>query len=49
MVVCLPGTKIVAITKRVEINHGSGEARIHFSTHGTNNAEREGTTAIMRK
>ena len=44
VVVCLPGAKIEAITKRVE-NKG-GSVLVHV---GTNNVEREGTTAIVRK
>ena len=44
VVVCLPGAKIEAITERVE-NKG-GSVLVHV---GTNNLEREGTTAIVRK
>ena len=51
MVVCLPGAKIEAITERVENIVGSGKAKggsvlVHV---GTNNVEREGTTAIVRE
>ena len=48
VVVCLPGAKIEAITKRVEniVGSGSGSVLVHV---GTNNVEREGTTAIVRK
>ena len=47
--VCLPGAKIEAITERVENIIGSdkgGSVLVHV---GTNNVEREGTTAIVRK
>ena len=49
VVVCLPGAKIEAITERVENIVGSdkgGSVLVHV---GTNNVEREGTTAIVRK
>ena len=49
VVVCLPGVKIEAITERVENIVGSvkgGSVLVHV---GTNNVEREGTTAIVRK
>ena len=49
MVVCLPGAKIEAITERVENIVGlskGGSVLVHV---GTNNVEREGTTAIIRK
>ena len=32
VVVCFPGTKIEAITERVETNCGSGQGRFLFST-----------------
>ena len=47
--VCLPVAKIEAITKRVEniVCLGKdGSVLVHV---GTNNVEREGTTAIVRK
>ena len=47
--VCFPGTKIEAITERVENIVGSckgGSVLVHV---GTNNVEMEGTTAIVRK
>ena len=44
MEVCFPGTKIEATTKGGKIMGGS--ILVHV---GTNNAEREGTTAIVRK
>ena len=47
--VCLPVAKIEAITERVEHTVGSdkgGSVLVHVRT---NNVEREGTTAIVRK
>ena len=49
MVVCLPGAKIVAITERVKNIVGSGKGGSVLVHVGTNNVEREGTTAIVRK
>ena len=49
VVVCLPGAKIEAITKRVENIMGSGKGGSVLVHAGTNNEEREGTTAIVRK
>ena len=48
VVVCLPGAKIEAITERVEnmVSGKGGSVLVHV---GTNNIEREGTTAIVRK
>ena len=49
VVVCLPGAKIEAITERVENIVSSvkgGSVLVHV---GTNNVEREGTTAIVTK
>ena len=49
VVVCLPGAKIEAITERVEnivVSGKGGSVLVHV---GTNNVEREGTTAIVRK
>ena len=49
VVVCLPGAKIEAITERVKNIVGSdkgGSVLVHV---GTNNEEREGTIAIVRK
>ena len=48
VVVCLPGAKIEEITERVE-NVGSGKGGSVLVHVGTNNVEREGTTAIVRK
>ena len=49
VVVCLHGAKIEAITERVENIVGSGKGGSVLVHVGTNNAEREGTTAIVRK
>ena len=49
MVVCLPGAKIEAITERVENIVGSGKGGSVLVHVGTNNIERDGTTAIVRK
>ena len=48
-VVCLPGAKIEAITERVENIVGSGKGGSVLVHIGTNDIEREGTTAIVRK
>ena len=49
VVVCLPGAKIEAITERVKNIVGSGKDESVLVHVGTNNVEREGTTAIVRK
>ena len=49
MVVCLPGAKIEAITGRVENIMGLGKGGSVLVHVRTNNIEREGTTAIVRK
>ena len=49
VVVCLPGAKIEAITERVENIVGSGKGGSVLVHVRTNNVEREGTTAIVRK
>ena len=49
VVVCLPGAKIEAITERVENIVGSGNGGSILVHVGTNNAEREDTTSIVRK
>ena len=49
VVVCLPGAKIEAITERVENIVGSGKGGSVLVHVGTNNVEREGTTAIVRQ
>ena len=47
--VCLPGAKIEVITERVEDIADSGKGGSVLVHVGTNNVEREGTTAIVRK
>ena len=49
VVVCLSGAKIEAITERVENIVGSGKGGSVLVHVGTNNVEREVTTAIVRK
>ena len=49
VVVCLPGAKIEAITERVNNIVGSGKGGSVLVHVGTNNVEKEGTTAIVRK
>ena len=49
VVVCLPGAKIEAITERVDNIVGSSKGGSVLVHVGTNNVEREGTTAIVRK
>ena len=49
VVVCLPGANIEAITQRVKNIVGSGKGGSVLVHVGTNNVEREGTTAIVRK
>ena len=49
VVVCLPGAKIEAKTERVKNIVGSGKGGSVLVHVGTNNVEREGTTAIVRK
>ena len=49
VVVCLPRAKIEAITERVKNIVGSGKGGSVLVHVGTNNVEREGTTAIVRK
>ena len=49
LVVCLPGAKIAAITERVENIVCSGKGGSVLVHVWTNNVEREGTTAIVRK
>ena len=49
VVVCLPGAKIEAITERVKNIEGKGKGGSVLVHVGTNNVEREGTTAIVRK
>ena len=47
VVVCLPGAKIQVITERVENIVGSGKGGSVLVHIGTNDVEREGTTAIQ--
>ena len=49
VVVCLPGAKIETITERVENVLGSGKGGSVLVHVGTNNIEREGRTAIVKK
>ena len=49
VVVCLPGAKIEAITEKVENIVGSGKGGSVLVRVRTNNVDREGTTAIIRK
>ena len=49
VVVCLPGAKIEVITERLKNIVGSGKGGSVLVHVGTNNVEREGTTAIVRK
>ena len=49
VVVYLPGAKIEAITERVEHIMSSIKRGSDLVDLGTNNVEREGTTAIVRK
>ena len=49
VVVCLPGAKIQVITERVKNIVGSGKGGSVLVHVWTNNVEREGTTAIVRK
>ena len=49
VVVCFPGAKIEAITERLQKIVGLGKGGSILVHVGTNNAEREGATAIVRK
>ena len=49
VVVCLPGAKIEAITESVKNIVGSGNGGSVLVHVGTNDVEREGTTAIVKK
>ena len=49
MVVCLPGPKIEATSERVENIMASGKDGSVLVQVGTNDVERESTTAIVRK
>ena len=49
VVVCLPGTRIEHVTERVENIIGRGKGGTILVHIGTNNADKEGTTAIVDK
>ena len=49
VVVCLPGARIEHVTERVDEIMGSGNGGTILVHIGTNNADKEGTTAILEK
>ena len=49
VVVCLPGARIEHVTERVEKIMGRGNGGSILVHIGTNNADKEGTTAILEK
>ena len=49
LVVCLPGARIEHVTERVEKIMGRGKGGTILVHVGTNNADKEGTTAIVDK
>ena len=49
VVVCLPGARIEHVTERVEQIIGRGNGGSILIHTGTNNADKEGTTAIVEK
>ncbi len=49
VVVCLPGARIEHVTERVETIMGRGNGGTILVHVGTNNADKEGTTAIIEK
>ena len=49
LVVCLPGARIEHVTERVEKIMGRGKGGSLLVHIGTNNADKEGTTAIVDK
>ena len=49
IVVCLPGARIEHVTERVEQIMGRGHGGSIMVHVGTNNADKEGTTAILEK
>ena len=49
LVVCLPGARIEHVTERVEKIMGRGKGGCLLVHIGTNNADKEGTTAIVDK
>ena len=49
VVVCLPGARIEHVTERVERIMGRGNGGSILVHIGTNNADKDGTTAIVEK
>ena len=49
VVVCLPGARIEHVTERIEKIMGRGKGGTILVQVGTNNADKEGTTAIVDK
>ena len=49
IVVCLPGARIEHVTERVQRIMGRGNGGTILVHIGTNNADKEGTTAIVKK
>ena len=49
VVVCIPGARIEHVTERVEKIMGRGKGGTILVHIGTNNADKEGTTAIVDK
>ncbi len=49
VVVCIPGARIEHVTERVEAIMGRGNGGSILVHIGTNNADKEGTTAIVDK
>ena len=49
IVVCVPGARIEHVTERVQLIMGRGNGGTVLVHIGTNNADKEGTTAIMKK
>ena len=49
VVVCLPGARIEHVTERVEQIMGRGNGESILVHVGTNNTDKEGTTAIVEK
>ena len=47
VVVCLPGARIEHVTERVDKIMGRGKGGTNLVNVGTNNADKEGTTAIV--
>ena len=49
VVVCLPGARIEHVTERVENVLGHGQGGSKLAHLGTNNADRDGTTRIVKR